>query len=148
MKIFRLSVLLLFLLGCEETPEYVFTVFELNQVTVSPAGEPFGVRTENGNTMTVNTVELTDSRCPINVLTCTKYGDYRVELEIVQGLDTAIVSLCNGDCNSNVEIMDSVQFTLKNIPYWIRMRSLLPFPNTARPDIVQNITFEVFLDKD
>ena len=147
MKKSRWVLLLILLLGCEEQEAYQYTVFELGQNTVSPAGEPFGVRITGGDTIHVNTLSWTDSRCPIDV-TCVRYGKYEAELELSLSGDTALVDLCNGDCNAHVEIMDSTRFMLQNTYYWIRMRSLLPFPNTGRPNANQNISFEVFLDND
>lgn len=145
MKIFWISILFILLVACEEDEKYEFTVFELNQVTVTPSLEPFGVFTTSRDTILLNTRSLNDSRCPVNV-TCVRYGNYKAELELIQNRDTALVSLCNGDCNSHVDIMDSTQFSLQGINYWIRMRSLLPFPNTARPEMQQNISFEIFVD--
>ena len=147
MKKSRWVFLLILLFGCEDKQDYEYTIFELAQNTVSPVGKGFGIRTTGGDTIDIHTLSWNDSRCPINV-TCIRYGNYQAELQLVQSGDTALVNLCNGDCNAHVDIMDSARFSLQNINYWIRMRSLLPYPNTARPDQQQNISFEVFVDSD
>ena len=147
MKNYLWVLFIIFLPGCDDSEEYTFTVFELGQNTVSPAGKPFGVRIAGGDTIYVNTLNWNDSRCPINV-TCIRYGSYEADIELSLSGDTAQVNLCNGDCNPHVEIMDSARFTVQNNQYWIRIRSLLPFPNTARPDSEKNISFEIYMDLD
>jgi hypothetical protein len=147
MKNYLCAFLIILLAGCEESEDYQYTVFELGQYTVSPAGAAFGIRTADGDTIDVTTLSWDDSRCPINV-TCVRYGNYEAELQLSQAGDTAWINLCNGDCNSHVEIMDSARFSLQSANYWIRLRSLLPFPNTARPNARKNISFEIYPETD
>jgi hypothetical protein len=143
MRIFRLSLLIILLAGCQETEDYIFTVYELDEITISPVDQPFGVLTTELDTIFITPQDFEDTRCPIDV-TCVRAGYYEVDLEVRLRADTAFVNLCNGDCNSNTSIKDSVRVELGDKAYGIRLENLLPYPNNAKPDRKQSIYFTVF----
>ncbi|MEJ2005428.1 MAG: hypothetical protein P8X57_10780 [Cyclobacteriaceae bacterium] len=91
----------------------------------------FGVKSLSGDTIRLNLLSLSDSRCPSDV-TCIRAGEYSADIEMILNPDTTYINLCRGDCNQFDK--DSALAIINNKEYWVRMDDLTPYPSTDNPN--------------